>query len=570
MTSKKVLVIDFDPEFLRSASQRLQGIGLEVLTATDGQSGLESFRAERPDLVILEAMLPKIHGFDLCSRITSDAARKAPVIIVSGVYRDAVYKTEALRTFGAAAYFEKPVDGDLLVQAVRKNLGLPEPVSAQAPPPAAKPAAPEKAPAPRKREMAAEDIDSLLKDTLAEFGLRPEKKKVPAVAAPKPAAASVPEPEKPRPAIAPAFIPKPEPASGPKPSPAPKPAAAPVPEPEKPRPAVAPAFIPKPEPAAGPRPSPAPVPPPPPPPAPKPVEPAPEPPAAAPAFTEFAERPAKRTALYAALAGGLIVVAALGFLLLRGKKNLPETSAPASEPTALNTSLTTPEGGQAELGGAAATDPLNASAVNPSSAPVKAKPSPRPAAERPQPTADSLRPVSSAAAPRLDLRVAGEAGAQTPAQTPARVPEPAAVQIQEAPKPEPAKTETGGGAEPAASEPAPQLPPANAEAAPAAKTQPGQLVPIEAVDVTPQVVKEVRPVYPPMAMAMGIEGSVTINALISETGDVLQAVYLRGVKDGGLDKAAETAVRKMKFTPARKDGINVRVWRPVTITFRKG
>ena len=177
MAVKKVLVVDFDPEFLKSAAQSLQGIGLEVLTATDGQAGLERFRAERPDLVILEAMLPKIHGFDLCSRITEDAVRKAPVIIVSGVYRDAVYKTEALRTFGAAAYFEKPVDSALLIQAVRKSLGLPEPVAAPAIPPAAKPAAAEKHPAARKRDMAAEDIDSLLKDTLAEFGLRPEKKK---------------------------------------------------------------------------------------------------------------------------------------------------------------------------------------------------------------------------------------------------------------------------------------------------------------------------------------------------------------------------------------------------------
>jgi DNA-binding response OmpR family regulator len=107
MAAKKVLIIDFDPEFLKSASLRLKEIGVEVLTATDGQAGLESFRAERPDLVITEAMLPKIHGFDLCARITSDAARRAPVIVVSGVYRDAVYKTEALRTFGAIAYFEK-------------------------------------------------------------------------------------------------------------------------------------------------------------------------------------------------------------------------------------------------------------------------------------------------------------------------------------------------------------------------------------------------------------------------------------------------------------------------------
>jgi protein TonB len=228
-----------------------------------------------------------------------------------------------------------------------------------------------------------------------------------------------------------------------------------------------------------------------------------------------------------------------------------------------------------ELGGAAATDPLTASAVNPAGAPVKAKPSPRPSAERPQPTAESLRPVTSSAPPKLDLRVAGDSAAQPPAQTPPalspeRAPEPAAVPAQETSNPEPAKTETAGGANPAVSEPAPQLPPANAEPAPAARIQPGQLVPIESVDVAPQVVNEVRPIYPPMAMTMGIQGSVTINALISETGDVLQAVYLRGVQDGGLDKAAETAVRKMKFTPARKDGINVRVWKPVTITFRKG
>lgn len=567
MTPKKVLVVDFDPEFLKSASERLRGIGVEVLTAVDGQAGLETFRAERPDLVILEAMLPKIHGFDLCSRITADAARKAPVIIVSGVYRDAVYKTEALRTFGAAAYFEKPVDGDLLVQAVRKTLGLAEPVAAPAVLPAAKAAAPDKGQAPRKKEMAAEDIDNLLKDTLAEFGLRPEKKKA---APPAPEPAEVRPAEAPKAAFKPVPVPEPEkPRLAEAPKPAFKPAPAPVPEPAKPRPAAAPAFIPKPEPTAGVRPSPAPVLPPPSP-TPKPVERTPEPPAAAPSFTEFAEPRAKKTPLYAALAGGVIVIAALGFLLLRGKKSPAEMGAPPSEPTALNTSLATPGEGQERLGGAAATDRLDASPVNPAAAPVKAKPSPRPAAEKPQPSAESLRPVASAAAPRLDLRVAGDAAAQPSAQTPARIPEPAAAEVKEAPKPEPDKTEAGGGAEPAASEPAPQLPAAKPEAAPAGKIQPGQLVPIESVDVAPRVVKEVRPTYPPMAMAMGIQGSVTINALVSETGDVLQTAYLRGVKDGGLDKAAEAAVRKMRFTPARKDGINVRVWRPVTITFRKG
>ncbi len=552
MAVKKVLVVDFDPEFLKTAAQSLKETGIEVLTAADGQIGLEKFRAERPDLVILEAMLPKIHGFDLCSRITGDAARKAPVIIVSGVYRDAVYKTEALRTFGAAAYFEKPVDSALLAQAVRKSLGLPEPVAA----PAAPPAAAEKPHAARKREMASDDIDNLLKDTLAEFGLRPEKKREAAKpAAPAARAATVPPP-----APAPLPVPKraapapmPEPARAAEaPAPAPEIEPAPAPKPEPPSPAPRPKPAPAAAPIAAPRP------------APEPVEREPERPAVAPVLAEFSERPRKRTALYAALAGGLIVVAGLGFILFRGKKSLPETNLPGGEPSALNTSLAVPAEGRVELGGAAATDTLTAPAVNPASAPVKAKPSPRPAAERPQPTAESLRPVAAAAAPKLDLRVAG--APERPADKPA-------VGAEETPNPAPPVTETGGGANPAVpTEPAPQLPAAKTEPEPVlpAAIQPGQLVPLESVDVAPQVAKEARPVYPPMAMTMGIQGSVTINALVSETGDVLQVAYLKGVTDGGLDKAAETAVRKMKFTPARKNGINVRVWKPVTITFRKG
>lgn len=570
MAAKKVLIIDFDPEFLKSTSRLLKEIGVEVVTATDGQMGLEAFRERRPDLVILEAMLPKIHGFDLCSRITSDAARKAPVIVVSGVYRDAVYKTEALRTFGALAYFEKPLDGALLIKTIRQSLGLHEPVAPPPPLPAVKaPAAEKHAPA-RKKELAAEDIDSFLKDTLAEFGLRPDKKPAPfhPPDAPRP---PVPAPAPPAVAAAPAPAPKPAPARPAEaPKPAPKTSPAPAPMPEKPRPAAAPAFVPKPEPLPSPKPAlaPAPVP------VPPPASTAAERPAAgreaAPPFSEFSEQPRKKTALYAAVAASLIVVAGLGFMLLRGKKGGSDSGASTPEATAMNTPVDRPAEGQVALGGAAATDPLTPPAVMAENAPVKAKPSPRTAAERPQPAPESLRPVATNTAPKLDLRVSGEPAAKAPAVTTEPAPQPAAARDPEAPKPEPAQPAAKGGVEPAAAEPAPQLPPAKFEPEPESRVQPGQLVPIESVDVMPQVVKEVRPAYPPMAMAMGIEGSVTINALVSETGDVLQTAYLRGIKDGGLDKAAENAVRKMKFTPARKSGINVRVWKPVTVTFRKG
>src|SRR4030043_3650 len=78
-------------------------------------------KSEAPDLVITEAMLPKLHGFELCSRISHSAVRKVPVVIVTGVYRDTVYKTEATHTFGAA---RAGPGVDAMLRTPRAGLGL--------------------------------------------------------------------------------------------------------------------------------------------------------------------------------------------------------------------------------------------------------------------------------------------------------------------------------------------------------------------------------------------------------------------------------------------------------------
>jgi TonB family protein len=102
-----------------------------------------------------------------------------------------------------------------------------------------------------------------------------------------------------------------------------------------------------------------------------------------------------------------------------------------------------------------------------------------------------------------------------------------------------------------------------------AKLKAGDLVPLENVDVPPQVLKTAEPTYPPTALSMRIEGSVTVSALVSETGDVLQTAVVRGMKSAlGFNKAAEAAVRKCKFSPAEKGGVKVRVWKPITVTFK--
>jgi TonB family protein len=104
---------------------------------------------------------------------------------------------------------------------------------------------------------------------------------------------------------------------------------------------------------------------------------------------------------------------------------------------------------------------------------------------------------------------------------------------------------------------------------PAAKPKPGDLVPLGEVTMQPALIKRVDPKYPSQAFSMGVSGTVTLNILISETGDVLRTEIQKGIKGGyGFEKAAETAVRQWKYRPAQKEGIPVRVWKSVDINFQ--
>ena len=118
MTGKKILIVDFDYSSLTSLTGLFEAQNMEVITASDGTSAYERFKQEKPDLVILEAMLPKLHGFDLTLKISQETKGQVPVIICTGVYKGPQYKNEALRSFGASDYFEKPFDEKKLVASV--------------------------------------------------------------------------------------------------------------------------------------------------------------------------------------------------------------------------------------------------------------------------------------------------------------------------------------------------------------------------------------------------------------------------------------------------------------------
>ncbi len=118
MPEKKILIVDYDKESLERMRALFSAQNMEVVTASDGQEAYKVFKKEQPDLIILEAMLPKLHGFDLTQKIYKETRGSIPVVIVTALYKGPQYRNEALRTFGASGYFEKPFSDDKLLNTV--------------------------------------------------------------------------------------------------------------------------------------------------------------------------------------------------------------------------------------------------------------------------------------------------------------------------------------------------------------------------------------------------------------------------------------------------------------------
>ncbi|MGB7296409.1 MAG: energy transducer TonB [Candidatus Aminicenantales bacterium] len=98
----------------------------------------------------------------------------------------------------------------------------------------------------------------------------------------------------------------------------------------------------------------------------------------------------------------------------------------------------------------------------------------------------------------------------------------------------------------------------------------GDLVALDLVETRPTLIKKIPAVYPEHSRSRGIEGTVLINALISEKGKVVKTEIIQGIKNAvGFDQAALKAVRQWKFEPASIKGIKVKVWIPVAIEFKR-
>jgi len=124
MDKKRILIVDDEEDILKVLKLRLEANNYEVLISTDGQDGLNKARSEKPNLVILDLMLPKLDGYKVCRMLKFDEKYKViPVIMFTA---KAQKKDEELgMEMGADAYITKPFEPDVLLEKIKELLDKP-------------------------------------------------------------------------------------------------------------------------------------------------------------------------------------------------------------------------------------------------------------------------------------------------------------------------------------------------------------------------------------------------------------------------------------------------------------
>jgi len=127
MSKKYVLIVDDDPDLVETVCMMLEDKGYEVGKAYDGVEGEEAIKERHPDLLVLDVMMPRKDGYQLCSELKADSATKdIPVILLTAV-GEAVPTTSYTHAQGMATeaeeYIPKPVDSKTLVEAVDSFFG---------------------------------------------------------------------------------------------------------------------------------------------------------------------------------------------------------------------------------------------------------------------------------------------------------------------------------------------------------------------------------------------------------------------------------------------------------------
>ncbi len=120
--SKKVLIVDDEPNIVLSLEFLMEEAGYDVRSVTDGQEALDAVREEVPDLILLDIMLPKLDGYEICREIRANPQCKEVRVIMLTAKGREVDQEKGL-AFGADEYITKPFSTREVVEKVKQILG---------------------------------------------------------------------------------------------------------------------------------------------------------------------------------------------------------------------------------------------------------------------------------------------------------------------------------------------------------------------------------------------------------------------------------------------------------------
>ncbi len=120
---RRVLLVDDEPSLIKTVGKRLEIAGYELLVAVDGEEALSTAQAERPDLIVLDLMLPKMNGLQACAALKQDDRYKQIPIILFSARADEMGANEARRReAGADAYIDKGAGSAVLLEQIKTLL----------------------------------------------------------------------------------------------------------------------------------------------------------------------------------------------------------------------------------------------------------------------------------------------------------------------------------------------------------------------------------------------------------------------------------------------------------------
>jgi DNA-binding response OmpR family regulator len=123
---KRVLIVEDDPIIARVLADYLTAKGYATSVATTGSDGITQFESTQPDLTIIDVLLPKKNGFEVCFAIRrSDTGKHAPVLLMSAAYPDRDQAEQMRAALSADGFLLKPFELDELLSNVKRVLGEP-------------------------------------------------------------------------------------------------------------------------------------------------------------------------------------------------------------------------------------------------------------------------------------------------------------------------------------------------------------------------------------------------------------------------------------------------------------